>query len=176
MLTSLLVLSVAVSAVALWYARWEYKKSGKLSLFGLFLLCLMLFLPNLVLEYATSYRIPDSFLAWSGVAIGASGLLLCVASIVIFRSPIKVLCLDAGALTVTGPYRWSRNPQYVGWVMFVLGFALTDWSWWCFGAVAVIGISIHLLVIIEEEHLHRVFGEKYDAFWRRVPQYVGWPR
>lgn len=175
MLTSLLVLSVAVSAIALWYARWEYKKSGKLSLFGLFLLFLMLFLPNLVLEYATSYRIPDSFLAWSGVAIGASGLLLCLASIVIFRSPIKVLCLDAGALTVTGPYRWSRNPQYVGWVMFVLGFALTDWSWWCLAAVLVVAVSLHLLVLVEEEHLLRVHGEPYLEFYRRVPRYFAWP-
>lgn len=34
-------------------------------------------------------------------------------------------------LDYAGPYRWSRNPQYVGWLLFVLGFALNDWSLWC---------------------------------------------
>ena len=33
-----------------------------------------------------------------------------------------------GKLTASGSYRWSRNPQYLGWFLFLLGFALTDWS------------------------------------------------
>jgi len=79
-------------------------------------------------------------------------------------------------LTVTGPYRWSRNPQYVGWFLFLLGFALNDWSLWCLAALLVVAISLHLLVLVEEEHLRRVFGEPYVEFCRRIPRYVGWGR
>ena len=169
-------LSIPVSAVALLHARQEYRLKGRLSVFGITLLCLMFLMPNLVLEYATNYRWPETGLQYFGWALCAAGLFICCYAIVSFNSLSKVFCTDPGELTLTGLYRFSRNPQYVGWLLFVLGFALTDWSWWCFGAVAVIGISIHLLVIIEEEHLHRVFGDRYDAFWRRVPRYVGWPR
>jgi hypothetical protein len=55
MLVLLLALTVPVTTVALLYARWEYRKRGKLTVLGLVLLCAMLFVPNLILEYATAY-------------------------------------------------------------------------------------------------------------------------
>lgn len=175
MLGLLLASTVPVTAVALLYARWEYRKRGKLTLLGLALLCAMFFMPNLILEYATTYEMTGTLLDYVGVFIGGVGIVLCLISIAVFRSMRKVLCIDAGKLTTAGPYRWSRNPQYVGWFLFLLGFALTDWSLWCLAALLVIAISIHLLVQVEEEHLHRVFGERYAEFCRRVPRYIAWP-
>jgi len=175
-LAYLLALTVPVTAVALLYARWEYRKRGKLSMVGLFLLCAMLFMPNLVLEYATRYKMPDTPLDYAGVVIGMAGIALCLISMIHFRSVLKVLCVDPGKLTISGPYRWSRNPQYVGWLFFLLGFALNDWSLWCLAALLVVAFSLHLLVLVEEEHLHRVFGEQYVEFCRKVPRYAGWRR
>jgi len=97
-------------------------------------------------------------------------------SMLVFGSPLKVLCLDAGTLTLKGPYRWSRNPQYLGWFMFLLGFALNDWSWWCLAALAIVATYLHLLVLVEEEHLQRTFGEPYAEYCRSVPRYLGRPR
>jgi len=176
MLIYLLVLTVPVSTVALLYARWEYRKFGKLTLLGLLLLCAMLFAPNLVLEYATSYETPSTLLDYVGVFVGVVGLLLCLISMTVFRSMLKILCIDAGKLTTAGPYRWSRNPQYVGWFLFLLGFALNDWSLWCLAALLVVAISLHLLVLVEEEHLRRVFGDQYLEYCSNVPRYAGWPR
>ena len=105
--------------------------------------------------------------------VGGLGLALCLVSITFFRSLSKVLCLDAGKLTITGPYRWSRNPQYVGWLLFLLGFSLTDWSLWCLAALVVVAVSLHLLVLIEEEHLRPVFGGPYIECCHRVSRYVG---
>jgi protein-S-isoprenylcysteine O-methyltransferase Ste14 len=175
-LASLLALTVPVSAVALIYARWEYRKYGKLTLLGLLLLCAMLFIPNLVLEYATTYEMPRTPLDYFGVFVGIVGIALCLAGIIHFKSVWKVLCVDAGKLTLTGPYTWSRNPQYVGWVLLLLGFSLNDWSLWCLAALLVVAISLHLLILVEEDHLRRVFGEHYIAFCRRVPRYAGWRR
>ena len=173
MLTFLLALTVPVATVALLYARWEYRKRGRLTVLGLALLCAMLFVPNLILEYATTYKMPNTLLDFVGVFVGVAGLALCLISIAFFRSGLKVFCLEAGKLTGSGPYRWSRNPQYVGWFLFVLGFALNDWSLWCFAALIVIAVSLHLLVLVEEEHLLRTFGEQYVEFCRKVPRYAG---
>ena len=167
----LLVLSIAVAAIALINARNEYRKFQRLTWNGLFLVCLMLFLPNVMIDYAISYSWPQTPLEYAASVIAGLGLALCLAGIAAFRSLKKVLCLDAGSLAEAGPYRWGRNPQYVGWLLFLFGFCLTDWSWWCLAALAVVAVSLHLLVLIEEEHLHRVFGERYDEFWRRTPRY-----
>jgi len=170
----LLILTVPVTTVALLYAHWEYKKRGRLSVFGLGLVCAMLFVPNLIFEYATTYQMPDTLLDYLGVLICAFGIVLCLVSIAAFRSVPKVFCMDAGKLTTAGPYRWSRNPQYVGWFLFLLGFALADWSLWCLAALLVVAISLHLLVLVEEEHLLRTFGQPYAEFCRKVPRYAGW--
>jgi protein-S-isoprenylcysteine O-methyltransferase Ste14 len=176
MLPYLLALTVPVTALALLYARWEYRKRGKLTLLGLVLLCAMLFVPNLVLHYATTYEMSGTVLDYIGVVVGGFGLGLCLVSILFFRSATKVLCLDPGRLSTAGPYRWSRNPQYLGWFLFLLGFALNDWSLWCLGALVAVAVSLHLLVLVEEEHLLRSFGEPYAAFCRKVPRYAGWGR
>lgn len=173
MLVRLFALAIIVAIIALLYARWEYRTRGKLTLVGLLLICMMLFVPNLMLEYATNYEIPSTALDYVGVVIGLAGLALCLVGIMYFRSLTKMLCMDTGVLTVTGPYRWGRNPQYVGWVLFLLGFTLNDWSLWCLAALLVVVISLHLLVLIEEEHLYRVFGEQYAEFRRKTPRYLG---
>ncbi len=173
MLPFLLVLTVPVSAVALLYARWEYRRRGKLTVLGLALLSAMLLVPNLILEYDTTYEMPKTLLDFVGVLVGVVGLGLCLFSVTAFRSILKVLCVDAGKLTTAGPYRWSRNPQYVGWFLFLLGFALNDWSLWCLAALLAVTVSLHLLVLVEEEHLRRIFGEQYAEFCRNVPRYVG---
>lgn len=169
----LLFESVLVAAAALLNARREYRRHGSLTLFGLFLLCLMLFLPNLLIHFAITYPVLDAPIEWAAVLISAAGLVLCLLGIVAFRSLSKVLCLDAGTLASSGPYRWGRNPQYVGWLIFLAGFTLTGWSWWCLPPLVVVAVSLHLLVLVEEEHLRRVFGEPYAEFCRRTPRYFG---
>jgi len=174
LLIFLLISSVPVTTAAILYARWEYRKRGKLTLLGLALLSAMLFVPNLILHYATNYEMPRTLLDFVGVLIGGVGLALCLVSITIFRSMLKTLCISTGNLTTAGPYRWSRNPQYVGWFFFLLGFALNDWSLWCLAALFVVAISLHLMVLVEEEHLLRSFGEPYVEFSSKVPRYIGW--
>lgn len=172
-LTCLLELTLPVAIVALLYARWEYRSRGRLSLLGLFGLCAMLFVPNLVLHCASDYQAPSKPLEYIGLFIAALGLGFCLLGIVHFRSVAKVFCLDAGRLTQSGPYRWSRNPQYLGWILFLLGIAFYDWSYWSLAVFLLVAISLHFLVLVEEEHLRRVFGESYVEFCRRVPRYLG---
>ena len=169
----LLLESVLVAAAALLNARREYRKHGRLTLVGLFLVCLMLFLPNMLIHYAITYSVPDTPVEWAAVVVAATGLALCLLGIGAFRSFSKVMCLDAGTLARSGPYRWGRNPQYVGWLIFLTGFTLTGWSGWCLPALVVVAVSLHLLVRVEEEHLRRVCGDPYAEFCHRTPRYFG---
>ena len=175
MLTYLLVLALMITPIALLFARFEYRRRGNLSALGLLLLIVMIFVPNLMLDYAMEYEMPSTPLDYIGILVGAAGIMLVLVSFVVFRSPLKVLCLDVGTLAVTGPYRWSRNPQYIGFFLFLLGFALNDWSWWCLVALSIVASYIHLLILVEEEHLKRTFGERYAEYCRTVPRYVGRP-
>lgn len=164
-------MTIPVAVIALLFARMEYRKYGKLTTIGVLLLCAMLFMPNLVLDFATRYEMPSTLLDYAGVIIGMFGLILCGLGMTVFRSIPKVLCQGADELAVSGVYRWSRNPQYVGWLLFLIGFALNDWSLWCLAALTVVAVSLHLLVLIEEEHLMREFGKQYVDFCRKVPRY-----
>ena len=106
----LLISTIPVTTLAILYARWEYRKKGKLTILGLLLICVMMFIPNLILHYAATYTPPSNFLDFVGVLIGGIGLALALISIVVFHSVMKVFCMDPGNLSTTGPYRWSRNP------------------------------------------------------------------
>ena len=99
MLGDMLALAVLVSVVALLYARWEYRKRGRLTLVGLFLLCGMLLMQNLILEYATSYEIPSTLVDYIGVFVAVVGVILCLAGIILFRSVPKMMCQDVARST-----------------------------------------------------------------------------
>ena len=81
--------------------------------------------------------------------------------------------LRVDALIQSGPYRVSRNPQIVGGCLLVVGSAALWPSWYAVGWVALYGVVAHLMVLAEEEHLHRVYGEEYVGYCERVPRYLG---
>ncbi len=75
-----------------------------------------------------------------------------------------------------GPYRFSRNPQYVGDSVFLLGWMLL------FPDPTVIvtsglGILWFLFVpLVEEPWLEEQYGEAYERYRERVPRYLGFPQ
>ena len=68
-------MTLPIAIIALLVARMEYRRYGKLTVIGVLLLCAMLILPNLVLEFATRYKLPGTLLDYTGVIIGVSGLI-----------------------------------------------------------------------------------------------------
>ncbi|HEY44010.1 MAG TPA: isoprenylcysteine carboxylmethyltransferase family protein [Anaerolineae bacterium] len=74
----------------------------------------------------------------------------------------------------SGPYRLTRNPQVLGGFLIVTGIALLWPSCYAFGWAALWIAMFHPMVLTEEEHLHRVYGDDYAAYCERVPRYIGW--
>ena len=77
-------------------------------------------------------------------------------------------------LVVTGPFRYLRNPIYVGAVAAMAGAALYFHSWGLLAYDAAIAVTFHVVVrAYEEPVLRRSFGAEYDAYCARVPRWLG---
>jgi protein-S-isoprenylcysteine O-methyltransferase Ste14 len=76
-------------------------------------------------------------------------------------------------LVVAGPYRYVRNPQYVGVVLVIVGEALLTGAAALFGYAAVMAVGYHLFVrYYEEPTLGRLFGEAYTRYRGAVPRWL----
>jgi len=72
-----------------------------------------------------------------------------------------------------GPYRYVRNPMYVGGLAFLAGLALFEGSASILIFAAILLAAAHLLVILYEEPvLKGRFGESYAAYLRSVPRWL----
>lgn len=99
---------------------------------------------------------------------GLALMLLSIASLGFMRS----LGQQQTKLVQIGPYRFSRNPQVVGVVLYGIGFTLLWPSWYTLGWALMILPMLHWMVLSEEEHLGRVFGEAYQEYSNRVRRYI----
>jgi protein-S-isoprenylcysteine O-methyltransferase Ste14 len=79
----------------------------------------------------------------------------------------------ASCVVVTGPYRFSRNPMYVGLTVLYLGLSgLTD-SWWPLVFLPVVLTALWFFVIRrEEKYLSAAFREEYANYCRRVRRWL----
>ena len=79
----------------------------------------------------------------------------------------------AAALVLSGPFRFSRNPMYLGIVMMLLGIALRFGSWPMF--IAPVGFFMFMSLVripSEEQALRNLFGEAYASYLRRVRRWI----
>lgn len=77
------------------------------------------------------------------------------------------------ALELEGPYRFSRNPQYVGSILVFLGLSLL-----CGSALGLAGTALTApwflaMPFAEEPWLRETFGRPYEAYAARVPRFLG---
>ena len=71
-----------------------------------------------------------------------------------------------------GPYRFTRNPMYLGHIIFMIGLAITFWSWFAVILLVARAIWFHCRVLHDEKRLHDIFGADYDAYRGRVKRWV----
>jgi protein-S-isoprenylcysteine O-methyltransferase Ste14 len=71
-----------------------------------------------------------------------------------------------------GPYRFTRNPMYLGHLIFLTGLAITFWSWFALFVLAVRAAWFHHRVLHDEARLEKIFGDEYTAYRSRVKRWV----
>ncbi|MGO9931055.1 MAG: methyltransferase family protein [Steroidobacteraceae bacterium] len=76
-------------------------------------------------------------------------------------------------LVAAGPYRFSRNPMYIGVMLILMGWAVLFWSLGLTLYAAVVLLAFHIRVVIgEEPQLKRTFGADWEAYRTRVPRWL----
>ena len=114
-------------------------------------------------------------LAVAGVALALLGIALALWGVVTFRrARTSVLPFrPATAMVRAGPYRFTRNPMYVGMTLGYLGAALVIDSWWPVVLLPLVLVALVRLVIRrEEEYLAAVFGTAYEEYRRSVRRWL----
>jgi protein-S-isoprenylcysteine O-methyltransferase Ste14 len=77
------------------------------------------------------------------------------------------------ALVESGPFRWSRNPIYLGLLLAAAGLALIWGTLWGWVGVAVLhGLLDRLVIAKEEAYLTARFGAAYAAYQSRVRRWM----
>ena len=80
----------------------------------------------------------------------------------------------AAGLITSGPFRFSRNPIYLGFGITIVGWMLLIPA--ILSLVIVIGAILNLRyqALEEEEYLIRTYGADYEAWAREVGRFVPW--
>ncbi len=76
-------------------------------------------------------------------------------------------------LVTTGPFRFVRNPLYVGNFLITIGFATyAAQPWFIFAAAAMFSFQYYCIVKYEETLLLARFGEEYERYCQEVPAWI----
>jgi protein-S-isoprenylcysteine O-methyltransferase Ste14 len=113
-----------------------------------------------------------------GLAIGTVGGLLvvwCISTFVFVGRGTPAPFDPPRELVVRGPYRFVRNPMYIGAALALAGAAAYFQSWQLLGYAGLFLLAAHLLVIVYEEPvLRQTFGASYETYCGRVRRW--WPK
>ena len=75
-------------------------------------------------------------------------------------------------LVESGPYRFARNPMYLGHLIFFLGLACVLRSWIALTVFALHAVWFDLRVREDETRLLGIFGGPYLAYCQRVKRWI----
>ena len=76
-------------------------------------------------------------------------------------------------LILRGPYRFTRNPMYVGITCVQIGLGVAIGNPWISLLAPVALLTVHFIAVLpEEEYLAEKFGPSYHEYCARVRRYV----
>ncbi|MCO6042734.1 isoprenylcysteine carboxylmethyltransferase family protein [Aeoliella sp. ICT_H6.2] len=88
---------------------------------------------------------------------------------------LKTTSGSKGPLVTDGLYRYSRNPQYLGDIAIISGWAILSASYFaiplCLGAI----IAFAITPLAEEPWLQEIHGDIYREYFNKVPRFLGLP-
>lgn len=106
-----------------------------------------------------------AFVGFPLLSLGALVVLFCVVFFVVAGKGTPAPFDPPRAFVASGPYRFVRNPMYVGALLVLSGYGLDSRSPSVLGLAAIAALGFHFFVlVVEEPALSRRFGESYAAY------------
>ncbi len=111
----------------------------------------------------------------SGILISLTGLSFVVMAHRLFKRTGQnpVPWTPSPELLLEGPYRFTRNPMYLGVTLFQVGFGLAINNFWISLFAFPALLIVHFIAVLpEERYLIKKFGENYKAYLVKVRRYL----
>lgn len=107
------------------------------------------------------------------IILGLSLVLYCIYHFIVYGrgtfSPID----RTQQLVVSGPYRFTRNPMYVGIIITLLGEVVILKSWQLLIYTLLVFVAFHLFVMyIEEPRLKEEFGKEFKTYASQIRRWI----
>jgi protein-S-isoprenylcysteine O-methyltransferase Ste14 len=117
-----------------------------------------------------------NFHSYAGILLWIPGLIILVKCITDFARKGKGTLSPADPtkkLVVTGLYRYSRNPMYVGVMLMLVGEAIFFQSDVMAGYAILVFLLFYGFVIwFEEPRLNKAFGQEYVTYKKEVSRWI----
>ena len=141
----------------------------------------LLYLAALVIGWLLQWLFPISVLPpgpaplAAGVVVLALGIVLLFGAVSIMRragtSPNPTQ--PTTAIVTTGPFRYTRNPIYLGFTLICVGIAIAANNLWVLPPLLVVLVIMTRMVIPgEERYLEQKFGSAYTDYVARVRRWL----
>ncbi len=122
-------------------------------------------------------------LDWGTLGLDHSSRYLIGGALLLFAVPFALWAIGTlslrqslglkGKLLTKGPYRYTRNPQYVANILVFVGVILITNSLMAL-MTGVLQMLWFVLAPFSEEHwLQQQFGKQYEEYCKNVPRFVG---
>lgn len=124
------------------------------------------------LRFGAGSRPATLLIGWLLLAVGSSLLLWAMRT---FRSAQTAIMpfKPARVIVTSGPFRFSRNPMYVGLTLMYVGLSLLLRMVWPLLVLPVVLAALFALVVAREErYLGDAFGAEYAEYQRRVRRWL----
>jgi protein-S-isoprenylcysteine O-methyltransferase Ste14 len=138
------------------------------------------FLVAIILQLVAPGRFPHSLIAPVRIPAGALLIFAGVCLVVLarrefarYRQPTDP-GFPTSRIVSTGVFAMSRNPLYLGGVLFLAGISLVfDLLWVLLLLLPSLVACHYILVAPEERYLAARFGEQYQAYTAAVHRWIG---
>jgi protein-S-isoprenylcysteine O-methyltransferase Ste14 len=134
-----------------------------------------------VVGIALGWLVPLRFVPSAVPATWLGGIVF-VAALVLFAWAVTSMTragsnvptsMPSKIIVATGPYRFTRNPIYLGMMLSLVGLAIAFDSVWLLAALVVFFLVIRYGVVAREEvYLERKFGDDYRSYRAHVRRWL----
>jgi protein-S-isoprenylcysteine O-methyltransferase Ste14 len=140
---------------------------------------ILVYLAGVAVQRVLPIAISSPGLGWmiraTGFVFIALGIVVAFSALGIFRKKktTTVPHEKPSTLVTSGPYRFTRNPMYVGLTLEYLGVAGARLDIWSAIVLPLLLAYINFIVIpVEEQNLRGVFGDAYQQYGERVGRWL----